>query len=121
VINNDGHVSPCAGSFYEEDDFGTVEAGPFRDVWNNKNFREARRLYRKRSGSDLICQDCPYTIAWEKYERHKAEGRPPPFESGYTMNDWFNYFFKKRHGRAGTNGAVETIELEPVSSEPERS
>jgi radical SAM protein with 4Fe4S-binding SPASM domain len=122
VINNDGHVSPCAGSFYEEDDFGTVEAGPFRDVWNNKKFREARRLYRNRSGSDLICQDCPYTIAWEKYERHVAEGRPPPFDSGYTMNDWFNYFFQKRKGRASkTNGAVETIELEPVAGERERS
>lgn len=107
VINNDGLVSPCANTFYVEEDFGSVDENGFMGVWNNRYFQAARRLFGRRNHSEfgrgLICNDCPYTITWEKYGRHLAEGLPKSsFDSGYTANDWFNYFFQRRHQRAGT-------------------
>ncbi len=104
VINNDGLVSPCANTFYKEEDFGSVEGKSFRQVWNNRYFQEARRAFRRRNGSEfgksLICNDCPYTIVWQNYERHLALGFPKSsFDPVYTTNDWFNYFFTRRHAR----------------------
>lgn len=46
VVHVDGGVSPCDGSFYREDDFGSVSNMKFREVWNNQKFRKARNLFR---------------------------------------------------------------------------
>jgi len=112
VVNNDGGVAPCAASFYEEDDYGSVTQGSFRQVWNNEKFQEARRLFRSRSaslhGNDLICRDCPYTIVWEDYRGHLARGlSKASFASGYTTNDWFNYFFQRRHAQTLPAGSAD--------------
>ncbi len=109
IVNNDGRVAPCAASFYQEDDFGSLEDASFRAVWNNRRFREARRLFRLRSGAGpgarLICYGCPYTLAWENYQRHLAQGLPESaFDPGYTTNDWFNYFFDRRPHNDGLGG-----------------
>lgn len=119
VINNDGLVSPCANSFYREDDFGSLEHLSYRQVWNNKDFREARRLYRARDASErgkrLVCYDCPYTIIWENYQRHLAQGLPrSSFDPVYTTNDWFNYFFSRRRAKRDVR---ETADASPSASQ----
>jgi len=121
VINNDGLVSPCANSFYREDDFGSMEHVNFKNVWNNRNFQEARRLYRARNasghGRGLVCHDCPYTIIWENYQRHLAQGLPKSsFDPVYTTNDWFNYFFSRRLAKRATSQAADSIDLQADST-----
>jgi MoaA/NifB/PqqE/SkfB family radical SAM enzyme len=101
IIQNDGRVSPCCCSFYQEDDYGSLEGLTFRDVWNNDEFRAARRLYRGGNhGEDarrLICHDCPQTVVWNNYRRHRSQGlSPTTFDPGYSANDWFNFFFNRR-------------------------
>ena len=119
VINNDGIASPCANTFYKEEDFGSIEDGGFMKVWNNRYYQEARAAFHKRNGSEfgksIICNDCPYTITWESYERHLAQGQPKEsFKSDYTTNDWFNYFFQRRHNRQMAEQPADAIELQPV-------
>jgi organic radical activating enzyme len=113
VVNNDGGVSPCCGTFYREDDMGELSLGDgaagaatFAEVWNGPKFREARRLFRSRSGSTetrkSICFECPTTIVWERWQEHRAAGKDPQsFASGYTANDNFNYFWNRRPPGAG--------------------
>jgi len=104
VVNNDGGVSPCCGTFYREDDMGSVGAGGaarFGDVWNGPRFQAARRLYTRRDPAggarDLICYDCPTTVVWDRWTTHEAAGGGrETFESGYTLNDAFNYFWNRR-------------------------
>jgi len=120
IVNNDGRVSPCAACFYEEDDYGSVSASSFKEVWNNEKFQAARRLFHSRDrASDLarglVCFDCPYTLVWEDYQGHRgAGGTRASFQPRLTTNDWFNYFFsrKPRGGNAPPAGGV--IDLEPV-------
>ena len=132
IINNDGRAAPCSASFYQEDDYGAIEDLSFKEVWNNKNFQEARRLYRSRDasqhGKSLICHNCPQTIVWENHQRHLAQGLPKAsFDPVYTTNDWFNYFFNRKPDRARAASAADIIDLQPVGhksralrSEPSR-
>jgi MoaA/NifB/PqqE/SkfB family radical SAM enzyme len=108
VVNNDGGVSPCCGTFYREDDMGRLSpaagepgAATFAEVWNGPRFREARRLFRSRTGSaetqETICYQCPVTIIWERWKAHRAAGEDPRrFDPGCTPNDNFNYFWNRR-------------------------
>lgn len=108
VVQNDGGVAPCCGTFYREDDLGRLNVKPdelgaatFREVWNNPKFREARGLYRSRTGSAetqrSICFDCPATVIWENWKKHRAAGgTAETFQVGYSTNDCFNYFFDRR-------------------------
>ena len=122
VINNDGGVPACCGAFYKEHDYGSIAGGTFKDVWNNEAFQNARRLFRSRQGGaeNLICYDCPVTIVWDDYKRHRAAGRSeasftPPFT---TNNEAYNYFLQKKPGQpAGSPN--DAINLRPVER-PER-
>jgi hypothetical protein len=121
IVNNDGRVSACAASFFQEDDYGSVEDASFKQVWNNRSFREARRLFRSRSAaggeSGLICYDCPYTIVWENYQRHRAQHLPATsFDPAFTVNDWFNYFFNRRPGGRGIADASDAADIGPPDS-----
>ena len=90
VLNPNGRVSPCCGTSAEENDFGEyARGGDFFRVWNNVNFRRARRLFAMKgrktprvsvsqkqeimrradgmavginhslTGGELICDKCP--------------------------------------------------------------
>ena len=108
VVNNDGGVSPCCGTFYREDDIGRLSVKPgdggassFREVWNGERFQAARRLYESRNGSPevekSICHDCPQTILWEDLKTHLASGGTGmEFVPRFTTNDVFNYFWSRR-------------------------
>jgi len=108
VVNNDGGVAPCCGTFYQADDMGRLSSSPgdggaqtFRQVWNGARFREARQLYRERSRApqdvrSRICHDCPSTLLWEQWQNHLRAGLPPnAFRAGFTFNDSFNYFWNR--------------------------
>ena len=111
VVNNDGGVAPCCGTFYREDDMGSVAAGPgdaapprFAEVWNGERFRAARRFYRRYEAhgdeASHICYACPMTRAWDAWGRHRAAGGDvATFDPGYTTNDHFNFFFNRRPAR----------------------
>jgi len=104
TINVDGGVAPCCGAFYKEDDFGSVAEMSFKEVWNNENFQEARKLFKSRHGSEkgkrLICYDCPVTISWKEYRQHLAEGfSRVSFVPRFDGNDGFNFFFRRRPPR----------------------
>jgi len=64
VINWDGSVSPCCAVYPEEYDFGNMFSdGGFKKIWNNENYRTARRIIREkkaRSSEDMknICAHC---------------------------------------------------------------
>ena len=133
VVQNDGGVAACCGSFYREDDFGGVGAGEsgldassFRKVWNNQKFREARGLFGKdgrgEAGAGSLCYECPATLMWDEYLAHvRAGGAPMTYTSRFSSNDGFNFFL----GRApeGTDrgdlpAAREIIPLTRVDSSP---
>jgi MoaA/NifB/PqqE/SkfB family radical SAM enzyme len=123
LINNDGRVAPCAGSFFPEDDYGSVMDATFKDVWNNSKFQKARGLFRSQSavggGSSLICYSCPYTIVWENYQRHLARGLPKSsFEPVYTTNDWFNFFFNRRPGQSDADETPRVAHLGSAEPRP---
>jgi hypothetical protein len=108
VVNNDGGVAPCCGSFYREDDRGrlSITAGDggvatFGDVWNDTRFTTARRFFHSREGTPAerndVCFDCPVTVNWEEFQRHKAAGGDPAtFQRRLGTNDAANYFWNRR-------------------------
>ncbi len=107
IVQNDGGVAPCCGTFYEHDDVGRLAADGaggarrFRDVWNNEKFRASRRFFRSRTGTDeekhLACYECPMTKTWERYHVHRAlGGAPETFQVGYGTQDVFNFFWSRR-------------------------
>ncbi len=107
VVNSDGGVAPCCGTFYREDDMGRLALRPgdggaatFREVWNCERFRQARAMYRDRAMSPAtghVCYDCPSTIVWDRWKGHRlAGGTVDDFRPGFTPNDSFNYFWSRR-------------------------
>jgi hypothetical protein len=108
VLNNDGGVPPCQGAFYAADDMGRVAlhdgdegAATFMEVWNNRRFRAARRLFAARTESDetraLLCFDCPVAKGHAQLRHHLAAGgRVASFDIGYSTNDVWKYFLNRR-------------------------
>lgn len=108
VVNNDGGVAPCCGTFYREDDMGHMAVGvddlgakTFREVWNNERFQTARGFYQRYEAegevAKRICFDCPATVGFDKWQRHVAAGgKAEGFDPGYTPNSAFNFFFNRR-------------------------
>lgn len=63
VINWDGAVSPCCGSFAPSEDLGNVFEQPLGKIWNGRPYRLARRSFRKAVGeadaASIACASCP--------------------------------------------------------------
>jgi MoaA/NifB/PqqE/SkfB family radical SAM enzyme len=116
VVNNDGGVAPCCGTFHKEDDRGQLATDPetpgahtFREVWNNDKFTRARRFFDSRTGSEEdrqdVCFDCPITVSFEGLKRHQAAGGTrADFQVPYSTNDCFNYFWERRPRRSDPAG-----------------
>jgi MoaA/NifB/PqqE/SkfB family radical SAM enzyme len=117
VINNDGGVSPCCGTFYREDDFAQLKATPdgagasaFHKIWNSPNVVGARRYFGNapdRSANDDVCRSCPVTVYWQDARARAEAGVPEPEGIPYTANDSFNYFFSRRPKNRDTRVAVK--------------
>ncbi len=114
VVNNDGGVAPCCGTFHRDDDRGQLSTEPgdggaasFTEVWNGARFTMARRFFRDRRGTPDeradVCFDCPVTVNWERYRRHRAAGGlETAFRSNFTASDTFNYFWNRQPRRLDT-------------------
>ncbi|MFK7788411.1 MAG: SPASM domain-containing protein [Phycisphaeraceae bacterium] len=63
VINWDGSVATCCGSFEEREDIASVIEQSFSKVWNSEKYRMARRSFKKRldmtQSEDNPCATCP--------------------------------------------------------------
>lgn len=62
VINANGSVSPCCSVENEDEDFGNIFTTPFYKLWNNKNFRQARKfnITRKKTDFSNRCTVCEH-------------------------------------------------------------
>jgi pyruvate-formate lyase-activating enzyme len=120
VVNNDGGVAPCCGTFYREDDCGQVAANGtagaprFTDVWNNEQFAVARRFFQAREGTPEerrhVCFDCPTTVMYEDYQRHlRAGGVWMDYTVPFKTNAVYNYFWHRRPARAA--GAARRLPM----------
>ncbi|MFO0984522.1 MAG: radical SAM protein [Planctomycetota bacterium] len=64
VVNANGSVSPCCATQEEMHDFGSAADKPFKQVWNNINYRHARRFFSTSGYSKLadpkglLCYEC---------------------------------------------------------------
>lgn len=62
VINPNGSVSPCCSVEDEKDDFGNILANPFKEIWNNGKYRQARRFIKNKEETvkedNNICIGC---------------------------------------------------------------
>jgi radical SAM protein with 4Fe4S-binding SPASM domain len=63
VINWDGEVSTCCGSFEQADDMGNVFEHGFKKIWNSEKYRNARRSFKHKltdeQSKDNPCANCP--------------------------------------------------------------
>lgn len=63
VINWDGSVATCCGSFEEREDMASVLDQPFAKVWNSEKYRLARRSFKRKlsneQAEDNPCATCP--------------------------------------------------------------
>lgn len=63
VINWDGQVVTCCGSWDPAEDMGNVFEASFGSIWNGRRYRMARRSFRKKvEGEDAknnACATCP--------------------------------------------------------------
>ena len=63
VINWDGQVVTCCGSFAPEEDMGDVFEQGFTKIWNGERYRMARRSFKKKltdeQAKDNACASCP--------------------------------------------------------------
>jgi Radical SAM superfamily/Iron-sulfur cluster-binding domain len=129
-LNSDGGCAPCRGTFYADDDIGTLAASPgapgassFAEIWNGSRYRAARALFQARGGDAAArrspCFDCPNTIMWERWKEHRAAGgEPQSFDAGFGLNEMWNYFWQRRpsrpasrdgHSRRGEAGRETTL------------
>ena len=59
VVNWDGSVLPCCAVYGEKYTFGNVHQEPFASIWNNQNYRLARKEIRNKiKESPTICHIC---------------------------------------------------------------
>lgn len=63
VINWDGSVATCCGSFEEREDIASVVEQSFAKVWNSEKYRLSRRSFKKKisakDSEDNPCATCP--------------------------------------------------------------
>ena len=63
VINWDGQVVTCCGSFDPKEDIGNIFEQPFAKIWNNAKYRMARRSFKHKitdeQAKDNPCANCP--------------------------------------------------------------
>lgn len=62
VINANGSVSPCCSVENESEDFGNIFTTPFYKLWNNKNYREARKynVTKQKTNFSNRCITCEH-------------------------------------------------------------
>jgi pyruvate-formate lyase-activating enzyme len=63
-----GSIGPCCVSNDEVFDFGVFDGSlPFRKIWNNEKYQQARGGFSTGAISDVICSQCPAPAAHDYY------------------------------------------------------
>jgi MoaA/NifB/PqqE/SkfB family radical SAM enzyme len=83
TVNPNGSVSPCCSVEDQGDDFGSIFAGTFGSLWNNRNYRRSRRhVIRYARGetpiqprSDHVCERCT-AIGYANFRFGRPAERP---------------------------------------------
>lgn len=58
VVNWNGSVSPCCGSYFERLDFGNAFDKGFKSVWNNESYVAARKAVATGKATGTVCDNC---------------------------------------------------------------
>jgi radical SAM protein with 4Fe4S-binding SPASM domain len=60
TINWNGSVSTCCAVWFEKYDVGNINSVPFRKIWNNRKYQEARQINRGNciNAPDNVCNIC---------------------------------------------------------------
>ncbi|MCO6494392.1 MAG: radical SAM protein [Bacteroidetes bacterium] len=63
-VNPNGEVLPCSLAFRPEESFGNLLENSLQEVWNNRNYISARRMFVDPTFEDvpLPCKGCSYSI-----------------------------------------------------------
>lgn len=63
-VNPNGAVLPCSLAFRPEESFGNLLENSLEEVWNNKNYTSARKMFVDPTYEDvpLPCKGCTYSI-----------------------------------------------------------
>ena len=82
----------------------------FRDIWNNNSSNSPAAFYLlalgRRRARKQICFECPNTVLWEDYQRHRAAGGTlKNFAIHHSNNDVVNFFWS-RHPKRGARLAA---------------
>jgi pyruvate-formate lyase-activating enzyme len=131
AVNNDGGVSPCAGTFYREDDVGKLGtadddggAGSFREIWNGERLQRSRDLFHARNGPDaareLICHGCPRTVLWEEWQRELSSGKPQgTFRPTVTADlaEWVNFLWQRRQTTSPEQRRLVPLRRKPMADQ----
>lgn len=61
VVNHDGGLSICCGSYSPGEDVGRYSGQPIRQLWNSPAYRRCRESFRKRPPTQrrVLCDQCP--------------------------------------------------------------
>lgn len=71
VFNWDGKASPCCALDNEKTDFGDAAKENIKDIWNNKHYQTARKIFKydlKSEYPEFICSRCLF-MKKDKYEK----------------------------------------------------
>ncbi len=58
VVNWNGSVSPCCGSYFEKLDFGNAFDKGFKAVWNNEKYMAGRKAVASGKETGTVCDNC---------------------------------------------------------------
>jgi len=71
VINHDGSISPCCFVYMAGDDMGEINQSGFKAVWNNENYRTARKMFAERKIADCPpCSGCSLLKSYVNIRMH---------------------------------------------------
>jgi MoaA/NifB/PqqE/SkfB family radical SAM enzyme len=64
VVNYDGALSVCCGSYRAAEDLGHYQGQPLRQLWNSRPYRRCRESFRHgqrpgRPEPPVLCEECP--------------------------------------------------------------
>jgi radical SAM protein with 4Fe4S-binding SPASM domain len=62
VVNWDGTVGPCCGSWGTDQEFGDINKEPLARIWNGASYRAGRRSFKGTGEDSVVCSRCPGTL-----------------------------------------------------------
>ena len=106
VVNWDGGYAPCCYLTDKADDFGDASVTPIKEIWNNKKYRTARRLFE----DDAVPETKVGCMQCSVYLESKAAAKRAKKAVSVSLNG---------HGSNGAKTALPMLEdTEPQHEKP---